>query len=70
MYYIGTQEQCEAYNEKVTQGENYRDVTQRWATVQQHPDGAPFAIVMHEDYENQDMKLVERLDETWSEDLI
>ena len=70
MYYIGTKEQCEAYNTKVTKGENYRDQTTQWAEVQQHPDGAPFAIIIHEDYESEDMQLVQRLDDTWNKELI
>ena len=64
-YYIGTKQQCEAYNEQVTLGENYQDTTQRWAEVRQHPSGSPFAIVKHSNYEAEEMELVGELSEDW-----
>lgn len=65
MHYIGTKEQCEAYNEQVTAGENYQDTTQIWAEVRQHPNGSPFAIVKHDKYEAEGMELVEELSADW-----
>jgi len=65
MHYIGTQQQCEAYNEQVTSAEGYQDTTQTWAEVRQHPDGSPFAIVKHSNYEADDMELVEQLSADW-----
>jgi len=65
MHYIGTKQQCEAYNEQVTSGEGYQDTTQRWAKVRQHPDGSPFAMVKHDNYEAEEMELVEELSADW-----
>ena len=36
-YIIGTKEQCEAYNEHVTEQKNYNGVTTRWAEARKHP---------------------------------
>lgn len=35
MYYTGTKKQCEAYNLKVSKGENYKGSTQQWSEVQE-----------------------------------
>jgi hypothetical protein len=51
MYYIGTQEQCEAYNQMVTEGKNYPGLTNRWANLIAHPNGTDFAILKNAAYE-------------------
>lgn len=49
MQYIkSTKEQCEAYNNEVTQGENYQGSTTQWAEVQEIEGG--FYIAVHPDY--------------------
>ena len=38
MWYIGTREECEAYDQKVTSTQNYDGVhTKNWANPRQHP---------------------------------
>ena len=70
MHYIGTKEQCEAYNEQVTSGEGYQDTTQRWAEVRQHPTQLDlYAIIKHTSYDD-NMQWVEVLDESWSQDVL
>jgi hypothetical protein len=64
-YYIGTEEQCEAYNHLVSEGEGYQDSTVRWAQVRQHPSGSPFAIKVKGGYDAEDMELVNELSEDW-----
>ena len=67
-YYIGTLEDCEAYDQKVTREERYTgDVTSNWANPRQHPDGSKWAIVAHstEPYEESSLRLVEELGEDW-----
>lgn len=49
MQYIkATKKQCEAYNQEVTQGENYQGSTSQWAEVQEI-EGS-FYIAVHPDY--------------------
>lgn len=65
-YYIGTQEQCEAYNKLVSEGEGFTgNVTSRYADVRQHPSGSPYAIEKHNSYEAEGMELVEELSADW-----
>ena len=54
MYYIGTQEQLQDYNTKVTNGEGYNGTTTRWAEVIEHPDGNQFAMIKHTAYTSDD----------------
>lgn len=67
MYYIGTKNQCDYYNDKVGNGENYNGTTQRWATPIQHPTDGRWAIVKHKDYTHSTMELVESLSSDWFE---
>lgn len=53
MYYIGTRQQCEDYNQEVTIAENYQGGTTTWASVIQHPTENKCAIVAHEKYPSQ-----------------
>jgi hypothetical protein len=53
MHYIGTQEQCEAYNQMVTEGKSYPGLTNRWANVIPHPNGTDFAILKNGAFESE-----------------
>lgn len=64
MIYIGTLEQCEQYDKKVTDGQNYQGVTTRWAVPKKHPVEDLYCIVKHKNYES-DMELVESLSDDW-----
>lgn len=44
-YIIGTKEQCEAYNEHVTEQKNYNGVTTKWAEAKKHPVEDLWSIV-------------------------
>lgn len=49
MQYIkGTKKQCEAYNQKVSKGENYQGSTTQWAKVQEIEGN--FYIAVHPKY--------------------
>ena len=50
MYYIGTQQECEAYNELVTSGEGYHGTTTKWGRVLAHPTDDVFAIMKNDKY--------------------
>ena len=51
MYYIGTHNECQQYNELVTINSHYDGVyTKIWATLIQHPNGVDFAVKKHPDY--------------------
>ena len=68
-YYIGTRQQCEAYNEFVKEGENYRGVTTRWADVRQHPSRNEFAITKHKSYDDETMQYVAELPDDWNPEI-
>jgi hypothetical protein len=63
-YYIGTKQECEAYNQIVTDGENYQGTTARWSEPIEHPTQVLYAIVKHDNYSS-DMEEVEVLPENW-----
>ena len=68
MYYIGTHEECIAYDEKVSASQNYDGVhTVNWANPIQHPDGSKYAIIAHatELDEESSLQLVEALSSDW-----
>jgi hypothetical protein len=52
MYYTSTdKEALEAYNAKITSGENYDgSTTVRWADIIEHHEGGSFAILKHPAY--------------------
>ena len=55
MWYIGTREEVEAYNEKVNEAEAYKgSITSNWANPRQHPDGSKWAIVANNSIEPQE----------------
>lgn len=65
MYYIGTQEECLAYNEQVKVGEGYDGVyTTDWATPIAHPNNTDYAILKHPSYEAE-LTLEETLGDNW-----
>jgi hypothetical protein len=61
MYYKGTLQQCTAYNDQVTFGEEYNTPTLRWENVTNHKNGIDFAILKHQNYES-DMEQIENLE--------
>jgi hypothetical protein len=70
MWYIGTLEECNAYNQKVNEAKAYTgSITSNWANPRQHPDGSKWAIVAHttEPDEESGLTLVEELTEDWNE---
>ena len=64
MYYIGTKQQCEDYNQDVTLGQNYQGTTTQWASVIEHPIENKCAIVAHENYSSE-LEQVETLSSDW-----
>lgn len=67
MFCIGTQEQCQAYDAKVTLAQGYNGTTTRWATPTAHPTNGTYAIVAFDGIEPDDeMLVVQVLDETWT----
>ena len=72
-YYIGTFEECEAYDQKVAREERYTgNVTSRWAEVRPHPDGSKYAIIAHttEPDEESGLTLVDELTEDWNSEVL
>ena len=69
IYYIGTKQQCEDYNQEVTHGENYRGGTTTWANILEHPTESKCAIVAHEKYPSQ-LETIESLNQDWYADLL
>jgi hypothetical protein len=63
-YYIGTNQECEDYNQEVTVGENYHGTTTRWSDIIENPTQVQYAIVKHDNYSS-DMEEVEVLPENW-----
>jgi hypothetical protein len=69
MWYIGTREEVEQYNQKVNEVKQYTGgITSNWANPRQHPDGSKWAIVAHstEPDEESSLTLVEELTEDWT----
>jgi len=55
MWYIGTREEVEAYNEKVNEAKAYKgSITSNWANPRQHPDGSKWAILANNSIEPQE----------------
>jgi hypothetical protein len=67
MYYIGTKQECQDYNNQVTLGEKYKSYTVRWENVIRNENGQGFAILKHDNYES-NMILVESLPNNWNND--
>ena len=69
MWYIGTLEECNAYNAKVNEAKAYNgNVTNNWANPRQHPDGSKWAIIAHSTEPNEEsgLTLVNELTEDWT----
>lgn len=62
MYYIGTKQDCEDYNEKVNKGEGYNSTTRTWSKVIKHHNKEIYAIRKHENY-NDDLPIVDNIDD-------
>jgi len=55
MWYIGTREEVEQYNQKVNAAKAYKgSITSNWANPRQHPDGSKWAIVANNSIEPQE----------------
>lgn len=55
MWYIGTLEECNAYNQKVNEAKQYKNsITSNWANPKQHPDGSKWAIIANNSIEPQE----------------
>ena len=68
-WYIGTLEECNAYNAKVNEVKQYKgSITNNWANPKQHPDGSKWAIIAHstEPDEESGLTLVDELTEDWT----
>ena len=69
-FYIGTLEECNAYNAKVNEAKQYRgNVTNNWATPRQHPDGSKWAVKANASIEPQEessLIFTESLSEDWT----
>ena len=70
MWYIGTREEVEQYNQKVNEAKAYKgSITSNWANPRQHPDGSKWAIVANNSIEPQeDSNLIfeVQLSEDWT----
>ena len=66
MIYIGTKEQCEVYNDFVTEQENYQGGTTHWANIRKHPQKELYCIPKHKKYESE-MTLLETLPNDWQQ---
>lgn len=65
MYYIGTEAECQAYNDEVAAGSNYDMVNcVRWAELIEHKDGGLFAIVANPNFPS-DLESLEALPIDW-----
>ncbi len=54
-WYIGTLEECNAYNAKVNEAKAYKgSITSNWANPRQHPDGSKWAIAANNSIEPQE----------------
>lgn len=68
-YYIGTLEECQTYDQKVTAEHNYTGSTLNWSTPRQHPDGSKWAVKVNASVEkDEDSNLIftESLSEDWN----
>jgi hypothetical protein len=73
MWYIGTLEECNAYDQKVSKAKQYTgNVTSNWANPRQHPDGSKWAIIAHttEPDEESGLTLVDELTEDWNSEIL
>ena len=69
-WYIGTLEECNAYNEKVNEAKQYKgSITSNWANPRQHPDGSKWAILANNSIEPQEessLIFTESLSDDWT----
>ena len=69
MWYIGTREEVEQYNQKVNEVKAYKgSITSNWANPRQHPDGSKWAIVAHSTEPDEESRLIftESLSDGWT----
>ena len=69
-WYIGTLEECNAYNAKVNEAKQYKgSITSNWANPKQHPDGSKWAIAANNSIEPQEessLIFTESLSDDWT----
>ena len=69
-WYIGTLEECNAYNEKVNEAKQYKgSITSNWANPRPHPDGSKWAIAANNSIEPQEessLIFTESLSDDWT----
>jgi hypothetical protein len=64
MYYIGTKESCEAYNNIVLARQNREDDRENTKVIE-HPNGVDFAVEKHPSVNAPFPQLVGRLNKDW-----
>jgi hypothetical protein len=68
-FYIGTLEECGAYNTKVNPVKQYKgSITNNWANPRQHPEDDYYAIIANESVkpdEESSLQIVKELGEDW-----
>lgn len=64
MYYIGTKEACEAYNNYVLSRQNREDVREN-SKVVEHPNGLDFAVEKHPSVNAPFPQLLGKLNKDW-----
>ena len=68
-WYIGTLEECQLYDQKVTAEQNYTGSTLNWANPRQHPDGSKWAVKVNASVEKDEASnliFTESLSEDWN----
>jgi len=68
-WYIGTLEECQSYDQKVTAEQNYTGSTLNWSTPRQHPDGSKWAVKVNASVEKDEesgLQIIEKLGEDWT----
>lgn len=69
MYYIGTEQECIAYDQEVTAGEKYPSKVFNWANPKKKHDEDLWAILAHEDYPS-NLDTVETLEGWVAEEVV
>jgi hypothetical protein len=64
MYYIGTKEHCEAYNNYVISRQNRKDGRANTKVIE-HPNGVDFAVEKHPSVNSPFPQIVGKLNKDW-----
>lgn len=68
MWYVGTKNNCEAYELDVRSALNISGKTQRWSDVIRHDKKSLFAVAASELVDNESLRLVDTLTDDWFPD--